>query len=346
MPPLSDSDPRRLGSYRLAARLGAGGMGVVYLGYARSGAPVAVKVIHPHLLGDAGVRSRFRREIDAAIRVSSRYTARVLDADPAADPPFLVTEFVAGLTLAARVAEAGGLDDAAVTGVAVGVAAGIGAIHAAGVVHRDLSPNNVMLTAEGPRIIDLGIAWVDDATTMTQTGGIIGTPAYMAPEVVRGQAVGPMADVFAWGLLTHYAATGTSPFGTGPTQAMLYRIVHDEPDLTGLADPLRGLVAAALSKAPEQRPSAAQLVRRITGSADAGDDRAVDTAVATLVSHTKRLARHFAGQPAAPAASVPTGRHRRGDRRWARRGRHRQCLDHPGAGCSSSVGSVSRDANA
>src|SRR6185312_12182964 len=220
--PLEPGDPRTIGRYGLTGRLGTGGMGTVYLGRALGGGPpVAVKVVHAELAGDPEFRARFADEVAAARRVAPFCTARVVDADPAARAPYLVTEFVDGVPLNVAVSDGGPLDESTLHGVALGVAAALSAVHAAGVVHRDLKPANVLLSLSGPRVIDFGIARaLDVARRHTQAGMLVGTPGWMAPEQFRDGTVGPAADVFSWGSLVAYAATGHNPWShaqSGPS---------------------------------------------------------------------------------------------------------------------------------
>ncbi len=271
--PLEPGDPRTIGRYGLTGRLGTGGMGTVYLGRALAGGPpVAVKVVHAELAADPEFRARFADEVAAARRVAPFCTARVLDADPAGRPPYLVTEFVDGVPLSVAVSEGGPLDESTLHGVALGVAAALAAVHAAGVVHRDLKPANVLLSLSGPRVIDFGIARaLDVARRHTQAGMLVGTPGWMAPEQFRSGAVGPAADVFSWGSLVAYAATGRNPWShaqSGPSLSpaeQAQRILHGAPDLAGLAGPLRRLVESALAKDPARRPTARQLVDALLG---------------------------------------------------------------------------------
>jgi serine/threonine protein kinase len=258
-------DPRRLGPYELVGRLGQGGMGVVFLGRERRGGRLAaVKALRPELAGDPAFAARFRREVEAVRRVDSPRVARVLGAEPAGPRPWLATEFVDGPTLAAAVAAGGPLAGGRLTGFAAGVAEALAAIHAAGIVHRDLKPGNVLLedpggpAGQGVKVIDFGIAWAADAT-MTRSGARFGTPAWIAPERLRDLPAGPAADVFAWGALVAFAATGRHPFGAGPPEAVAYRILHDPPDLAGVPAALRPLVEAALARDPAARPTASRL---------------------------------------------------------------------------------------
>jgi serine/threonine protein kinase len=262
-------DPRRLGPYELVGRLGQGGMGVVFLGRERRGGRLAaVKALRPELAGDPAFAARFRREVEAARRIDSPQVARVLDADPAAERPWLATEYVDGTTLAAEVAAGGPLKGESLAGFATGVALALAAIHAAGVVHRDLKPANVLLPRPGPgvKVIDFGIAWAADATR-TRSGLRVGTPSWMAPEQLRDLPAGPPADMFAWGMLVAFAATGRHPFGGGPAEAVAYRILHDRPDLGGVPGSLRPLDEAALSPDPAARPPASRVAATLAAAA-------------------------------------------------------------------------------
>jgi len=257
--PLEADDPRVIGDFRLQARLGAGGMGRVYLGFSPAGRAVAVKVIHPHLARDPSFAARFRREVSAAQAVNAVYAAPVVAAGPDDDPPWLATAFVPAPSLQDVVTAAGPLPEEAVRRLAAGLAEGLRAVHASGLVHRDLKPGNVLLATDGPRVIDFGIARVLDGTRLTATDNLIGTPSYMSPEQARGDSVEPPSDVFSLGGVVYYAATGHAPFGGGIPAALLYRIVFDEPDLDPVPPPLRSLVAACLDKNPATRPTPGQL---------------------------------------------------------------------------------------
>jgi len=255
--PLESSDPRRLGAYTLLGRLGRGGMGSVYLARrtdSADGLLLAVKVIRSDLAGVAEFRRRFVREAEAARRVARSYTAAVLDVGTDEAQPYLVTEFIDGPTLAAHVQAHGPLPPAQVEWLAEAVASALRAIHAAGVVHRDLKPSNILLSRFGARVIDFGVARaLDSATMMTQ--GAIGTPAYMAPEQALGEAVTGAADVHALGAVLVFAATGKSPFGADSLPRIMGRVVSEPPDLTGVPEMLRPLVAQAMAKAPADRPT-------------------------------------------------------------------------------------------
>ena len=261
MEPLTRGDPSQIAGYRLRARLGAGGMGVVYLGSTPGGRAVAVKVMRPELGDDRGFRERFRQEIDAARRVHGLYTAQVIDADPTAVPPWLVTAYVPGPSLQEAVAGNGPMPVATVYQIVAGVAEALQAIHSAGVIHRDLKPSNVLLAPDGPRVIDFGIARAAEATALTRSGTRVGSPQFMAPEQVGGRPATPATDVFALGSLAAYAALGRVPFGNGGgAEAVLYRVLHQEADLTGCPMPLRGLIERCLAKDPAQRPVPAEII--------------------------------------------------------------------------------------
>ncbi|WP_051712584.1 serine/threonine-protein kinase [Spirillospora albida] len=269
--PLDPADPRMVGGHRLLGRLGSGGMGTVYLGADPvSGNRVAVKTIHPHLAGDPMYRQRFRDEAVLASRVASFCTARVLAHGEEDGRPYLVTEYVGGVSLRQRLAQDGPLPPAELHGVAVGVASALAAIHAAGLVHRDLKPANVMLTLSGCRVIDFGIARSLDSGGLTAVSGtVLGTPGWMAPELLRGGTATPAADVFAWGCLIANAGTGRMPFGHDPVTALM---TSAEPDLRGVPDPIVPAVRAALSGEPSDRPSAADLLLGLVEQPGSGDE--------------------------------------------------------------------------
>ncbi|MFF2192927.1 protein kinase [Streptomyces sp. NPDC058157] len=260
---LRREDPRVVGSFRLHRRLGAGGMGVVYLGSDRRGQRVALKVIRPDLAEDQEFRSRFAREVSAARRIRGGCTARLVAADLEAERPWFATQYVPGPSLHDKVAEEGPLTAAQIAAVGAALSEGLVAVHEAGVVHRDLKPSNILLSPKGPRIIDFGIAWATGASTLTHVGTAVGSPGFLAPEQVRGAAVTPATDVFSLGATLAYAAMGDSPFGHGSSEVMLYRVVHEEPHLVGVPDALAPLVRACLAKDPEERPSTLQLSMRL-----------------------------------------------------------------------------------
>ncbi|MGA4544558.1 serine/threonine-protein kinase [Uniformispora flossi] len=273
---LRRQDPRVVGSYRLLRRLGAGGMGVVYLGTDRHGNKVALKLIRQELANNPEFRSRFAREVAAAARVRGNRTAPLVDADPEAARPWLATAYVPGPSLQRRVGERGPLNCLDLARMGSAVADGLVSVHAVGVVHRDVKPSNILLSPDGPQIIDFGIAYADGAGTLTHTGTAVGSPGFLAPEQVRGQPVTPATDVFALGVTLAYAGRGSSPFGSGPVDALLYRVVHEEPDLEGVPSAAIPLVSACLAKDPLMRPRAeevrdrlAALARRIAADPDA-----------------------------------------------------------------------------
>ncbi|GAQ71537.1 serine/threonine-protein kinase AfsK [Streptomyces turgidiscabies] len=260
---LRREDPRVVGSFRLHRRLGAGGMGVVYLGSDKRGQRVALKVIRPDLAEDQEFRSRFAREVSAARRIRGGCTARLVAADLDADRPWFATQYVPGPSLHDKVMDEGSLTAADVASIGAALAEGLVAVHEAGVVHRDLKPSNILLSPKGPRIIDFGIAWATGASTLTHVGTAVGSPGFLAPEQVRGAAVTPATDVFSLGATLAYASMADSPFGHGSSEVMLYRVVHEEAHLQGVPDALAPLVRACLAKDPEERPSTLQLSLRL-----------------------------------------------------------------------------------
>nr|WP_055502867.1 serine/threonine protein kinase [Nonomuraea pusilla] len=283
--PLSPDDPVALGGYRLERRLGEGGQGVVYLGRGASGEPVAVKLLGA---GDPATRARLARELDALAGIASFCTARVLDVSTGGPRPYVVSEYVDGPSLTDRVRERGPLRDGDLERLAVGTATALAAIHAAGVVHRDLKPSNVLLGPDGPRVVDFGIARAEGAATLTS--GLVGTPAYLAPEQIAGAPASAASDVFAWASTVLYAATGASPFGADTVPAVLHRVLHAEPDLSALPPRLREPVAACLSKDASRRPAARDLM-------------------VTLVTPNRRPASPSlppAGPPAGPSPTTPS----------------------------------------
>jgi len=308
MEPLAGDDPRQIAGYQLLGRLGAGGMGRVYLAFTGAGRPVALKVIRPEFGDDPDFRGRFRQEVEAARRVSGLYTAQVLDADPGASPPWLVTAYVPGPSLQQAVGEHGPLPVDTALLLTAGVAEALQAIHGTGLVHRDLKPANVLLAPDGPRVIDFGIARTLEGTVMTSTGLRVGSPPYMAPEQARGLPVTPATDVFALGSVIAFTVTGQNPFGGGSQEAILYRIVHEEPDLHGCPPPLDALVERCLAKAPARRPSTAGIIAECRAH-DAGQPLQVARAWLPAAV-TADLARHAAPpfpRPAADAGVPLTG---------------------------------------
>ncbi|MFD1544060.1 serine/threonine-protein kinase [Nonomuraea guangzhouensis] len=270
--PLAPDDPPEIGGYRLVARLGAGGMGQVYLARTQSGRRLAIKVIRAEFTGDPEFRRRFQQEVAAVERVQSLYTAPVVDADPQSRTPWLATAYVPGPSLDKAVARHGPLPPRTVLTMVCGVAEALQAIHAVQVVHRDLKPSNVLLSPDGPRVIDFGIAKAVDATPLTGTGIRVGTPLFMAPEQALGHPAAPPVDVFALGGLALFAATGRTPFGEGPDPAVLYRVVHDEPQLDGCPPELRDVIARCLAKDPAHRPTPRALVTELERYAQTGPE--------------------------------------------------------------------------
>ncbi|QUW92967.1 serine/threonine-protein kinase [Streptomyces sp. V17-9] len=276
MRPLDDDEPTVVGPYRLLGRLGSGGMGRVYLGRSAGGRTVAVKIVHPHFALDEEFRARFRREVDAARRVGGAWTAPVLDADPEARVPWVATAYAAGPSLTAAVGDGGPLPVHSVRALGAGLGEALAAVHDLGLVHRDVKPSNVLLTLDGPLLIDFGIARATEGTaSLTSTGVSIGSPGYMSPEQILGKGVTGAADVFSLGAVLAYAATGQPPFSGDSSAALLYKVVHEEPRLEGLdgfAGPggpggpdgdLRELVASCLAKDPSARPAPGEVARRL-----------------------------------------------------------------------------------
>ncbi|MFC9677203.1 serine/threonine-protein kinase [Streptomyces sp. NPDC056949] len=256
--------PEYAGHYRLEGRLGSGGMGVVHLARSASGMQLAVKVVHAEFARDPEFRGRFRQEIAAARRVSGAFTAPVVDADPDAERPWMATLFIPGLTLAEHVKQHGPLRHAQLRQVMAGLAEALRDIHRAGVVHRDLKPSNVLLAEDSPKVIDFGISRPKDSELRTETGKLIGTPPFMAPEQFRRpREVGPAADVFALGSVLVHAATGRGPFDSDSPYLVAYQVVHDEPDLTDVPDDLGPLIMRCLAKDPEHRPTPDELMKEL-----------------------------------------------------------------------------------
>ncbi|NUR71696.1 MAG: serine/threonine protein kinase [Hamadaea sp.] len=263
--PLSTLDPPSAGPYRLLGRLGQGGQGVVFLGVDGGGRQVAVKMLSIDLGHDPKAKARFAKEIAAAQRVAAFCTAQVLLADLDADPPYVVSEFIAGPTLHRHVCENGPVTGNALYRLAVGSATAIAAIHQAGIVHCDLKPDNVILGTDGPRVIDFGIARA--LGTHTLTGNVMGTVPYMAPERFRNVDVGPRCDVFGWAATIAFAASGRGPFGHDSLATVMARVLHEPPDLANLSGPLLELVEQSLAKDQYARPTAEELLLRLLGRA-------------------------------------------------------------------------------
>ncbi len=306
------SGEERLGPYRLRERLGEGGMGVVYLGCDPSDQLVAIKVLREGAPAEVTARRRLAREVDTMRRVQSPYVAEVVDADVEGSPPYIVTRYVAGQTLEDVVAADGPITGQQLASLARGLAFALLAIHSAGVVHRDLKPGNVMLVDGDPVVIDFGIAQSPDSTRLTMTGMFMGTPGYLAPEVIEGRPSGPAADVHSWAATMAYAATGRPPFGTGQFEAIFYRIVQGQPELAAMPAPLLPIVLAGLAKDPAKRPSAADLAALtdsldpaalVPGLAGAGPN-GTHQAMVSLSSEVTRTALDVPGRAAGGVAAL------------------------------------------
>ena len=323
MKALAADDPRVIGEYRLRARLGAGGMGRVYLGLSPAGRAVAIKVVHPDLACDAEFLRRFGQEVAAARAVSGIYTAPVVASGLTERPPWLATAFVPGPSLDQVVTEHGPLPGRRCGRCSAGLVEALQAIHACGVVHRDLKPANVLLATDGPRVIDFGISRAADGTSLTAAGVVFGTPGFMSPEQAEGRGAGPASDVFALGCVVAYAAAGAGPFGTGTAAAILYRVVHAEPVLDGVPPQFREVIAACLAKDPAARPS----LRALSGVISSRLDATGPSAVAFWPSSVARPDRRLPGQARAGDARRRRARGGRGvflgRRRRTRRPRHR-----------------------
>jgi serine/threonine protein kinase len=297
--PLRPDDPTRIGHYRLTARLGSGGMGVVYLGISWDGAPVAVKVLRPDLADDQEFRHRFGREVAALVRVKGVCTVRVIEADSQSSTPFVVTEYAPGPSLSEYIDKHGSVGPEMLFGLATGLAEALTTIHAAGIMHRDLKPSNIILTDAGPKVIDFGIARRQDTRGVTKTGMMIGSLGFMAPEQISGRP-GREADIFAWGVTVAYAAAGRSPFGAGNSHSILYRVMYGDPDIASVPDSLLPLVEASLAKEPQSRPTAQQLLDRLTGSSRRPGNVS-DTPTQVILARTWQSGSH----PSVPPASRP-----------------------------------------
>ncbi|MFF0338719.1 serine/threonine-protein kinase [Kribbella sp. NPDC004875] len=256
-------DPAVVGSFAIQGRLGRGAMGAVYLARSPGGRLVAVKVVRDELAGDSGFRARFAREVTAVRKVSGAFTAAVIDADPDADRPWLATEYLPGPTLQKAIETSGPLPADGVWALAGGLAEALGAIHASGLVHRDLKPSNIVLTDNGPRVIDFGIARALEEASLTATGMVIGTPGYLSPEQITGSGIGPASDVFALGAVLVFAASGRGPFATGNPASLLHRIVNEQPNIPPLPGPLYDVVRRCLARDPAQRPTPADVLQTL-----------------------------------------------------------------------------------
>src|SRR5258708_15491970 len=305
-----DLTPDRLGESRLLDRIGEGGMGVVFLARDRGHRTVALKVLRSTVAGDPTARRRLAREVETMQRVRSPNVAEVIDADLDARLPYIVTRFVPGRTLDDVVTQDGPLRGAALAGLASGLAGALVAVHAAGVVHRDVKPGNVMMFQGTPVVIDFGIAQGPDATRLTMTGMFMGTPGFLAPEVIEGRPSSEASDVHAWGATVAFAATGRAPYGTGPYEGIFYRIVNGQADLSGIPGPLLPLLAAALARDPAHRPPAVQLraqaavIDPATLVQNYGQPRPAAPVTLTEAGATRSEAAPAAA-PAAPAPYLP-----------------------------------------
>ncbi|MET8327244.1 serine/threonine-protein kinase [Streptomyces sp. NPDC005181] len=299
--PLLHEDPQHIGVHRLVARLGSGGMGTVDLARSPGGRTVALKTVHAHIAADATFRTRFRLETDAARVIGGLHGAQVVDADPLAEVPWLATEYVLGPPLDDAVSLSGALPEPTVRAVGAALCGALGQLHRSDVVHRDLKPANIVLTSEGPRIIDFGIARPEHGLTLTTTGQIPVTPGYGAPEQALGHRVGPAADVFSLSAVLVYAASGQRAFAGSQVAAVQYEVVHGQPQLSYIPEPLRALIAPCLAKEPGLRPGPTQIAHAFTPPRRAnrvwrhGD-------LASLIDRYETEARRLlpAGSPPAP----------------------------------------------
>ncbi|MFJ4783998.1 PQQ-binding-like beta-propeller repeat protein [Streptomyces sp. NPDC088794] len=309
---LEAGDPEQVGRYRIVARLGAGGMGRVYLGRSPGGRAVAVKVVRAELAEDGDFRRRFAREVAAARRVNGVFTAGVVDADPDGAPAWLATAYVPGVPLGDAVAAHGPWPEGPVLALGAGLAEALEVIHAADVVHRDLKPSNILLATDGPRVIDFGISVSGEASALTRTGMVVGTPGFMSPEQLTGKPVGPAGDVFSLGAVLAFTATGAGPFGSGSAHALSFRVVYEEPDLRQVPQALRALVARCLAKEPDRRPTVAALLDELA-EATGGEQPAAhiptqpgwlpEPVAATVHARTVTAPRRQAPPPVLPDAS-------------------------------------------
>ncbi|MFF3325349.1 bifunctional serine/threonine-protein kinase/ABC transporter substrate-binding protein [Streptomyces sp. NPDC002889] len=306
MEPLRGADPVRIAGYRLLRRLGAGGMGVVYLARSTGGSLAALKVIRAAHADDPGFRARFRREVETAGRVSNPWVVPLLEADPDAQSPWLATAFVPGPSLAEAVEECGPLPHDPVRFLGARLAEALDAVHGAGLVHRDVKPGNVLLAVDGPRMIDFGIARTPEDTALTASGMVVGSPGFLSPEQAqgRGREIGPASDVFSLGCLLAFAVTGERPFGRGSAAEVLVRTVHDEPDLDGVPAALLPLLRDCLGKDPGSRPTVAEMRRALGGAEPHGRDREGESGGWLPESLTRLIARRSAAVLALPAVEA------------------------------------------
>ncbi|MBO3748141.1 serine/threonine protein kinase [Streptosporangiaceae bacterium NEAU-GS5] len=298
--PLRPGEPSRLDQYRLVGRLGSGGQGVVYLAETPRREQVAIKILHARRTD----RDRFLREVMAARKVESFCTARVLDVSVTDNTPYIVSEYIPGESLHDRVRRSGRLDLESAMRVSIGTISAMAVIHHAGIVHRDFKPGNVLLSPDGPRVVDFGIAKPHESATHS-TGRIFGTPAYMSPEQVRGEHVGTPSDVFSWASTMVFAITGTTPFGHDDVQAIMTRIVKTEPDLSRVSRRLRYILAACLAKNPEDRPTARQVLRELV------ERNSYDPALAEDIERARKAALHIGSNLSDPTPPHGTLAHSR-----------------------------------
>ncbi|WP_346112494.1 serine/threonine-protein kinase, partial [Nonomuraea maheshkhaliensis] len=305
MSELRADDPRQLGAYRLTRRLGQGGQGVVYLGHSPQQAPVAVKLLHASLSGDPDGRRRFLGEVEAVRRVAAFCTAQLLDADLEGDRPYLVSEYVDGPSLREHIMAEGPRRGGSLERLAIGTATALGAIHRAGVVHRDFKPGNVLLGLDGPRVIDFGVSRLVDAAATAHAP--MGTPAYMAPERMKGEPAGPPADMWAWALTVAYTASGRPAYTADTHQEILARVLYGKPDLGPLSGPLREIVEACLATEPGERPDAEEVLRRLLGQPAGERDLLSTGAMAAVGPAAGVSAPGRPGEPAEPSRPAPAG---------------------------------------
>jgi serine/threonine protein kinase len=300
--PLEPGDPVSLGDYTVVGRLGVGGQGAVFLGESPDGEQVAIKLLHAQMSADPSARARFTREVEAAQKVAPFCTARVLESDVHGDQPYIVSEYIDGPSLHDVVAQKGPIAPGDLDRLAIGTATALAAIHEAGIVHRDFKPNNVLLAADGPRVVDFGIARTVNSqeSAVTATGMVVGTPGYLAPEQLTGAPLTAAVDIFAWGATIVFAATGRSPFEADALPVIINKILNTEPDLSALRSPLRELVARCLTKDPSGRPASPQLLLQLLGHAGAAPGST--SAGAELLGQGTRIA---AQMPAPPLTAAP-----------------------------------------
>jgi hypothetical protein len=264
-----------VGGYSLLAKIGEGGMGVVHLARRTHpdgvlGERVALKVLRPHIVGDPDARSRLAREVASLRRIRSRWVAEIVDADPWGPVPYVATRYVPGLSLHDHVVEEGPIQGADLRWFAAALAEGLASVHAVGVLHRDVKPSNVLMEGRAPILIDFGLARVAEDPRLTQVGWLLGTPGYLAPEILYGQEASTASDVHSWAATVAYAATGRPPFGRGPSEAILDRVRRGEHDLSEVPEPVRGVLESALAVEPERRPTLDQLRAALSSPSGVG----------------------------------------------------------------------------